>query len=106
MSPTTPQNEAGCLIEPPVSDPSVMTAMLAATAAADPPEDPPGTRLVSCGLRTGWNAEFSLDEPIANSSQFSLPSITAPAASSRATAVQSYGGIKSPRILDPAVVRT
>ena len=36
--------------------------------------------------------EFSLDEPIANSSQFNLPSTTAPAASSRATAVQSYGG--------------
>src|SRR5579871_4799484 len=51
--PTTPQNEAGCRIEPPVSEPNVTTAMSAATAAAEPPDDPPGTRLKSRGLRTG-----------------------------------------------------
>ncbi len=57
--------------------------MSAATAAAEPPEEPPG---VSCwlelvarqGLTTGPKAEVSLDEPMANSSMFSLPSITAP----------------------------
>ena len=43
---------------------------------------------------------------MANSSQLSLPRITAPAASRRATAVQSYGGIKLSRIFEPAVVRT
>ena len=43
---------------------------------------------------------------MANSSQFSLPRITAPAASRRATAVQSYGGTKFSRIFEPAVVRT
>src|SRR5260370_4703227 len=80
--------------------------MSAATAAAEPPDDPPGTRLKSRGLRTGRNAEFSFDEPMANSSQFILPSTTAPAASMRVTAVQSYGGIYFSRILDPAVVRT
>src|SRR6202035_738804 len=74
--------------------------------AAEPPEDPPGTRVRSRGLRTGRNAEFSFDDPMANSSQFVLPSTTAPAASMRATAVQSYGGIYLPRIFDPAVVRT
>jgi hypothetical protein len=61
--------------------------MRAATAAADPPEDPPGTRPVSQGLRTGPNAEFSFDEPIANSSQLVLPTTTPPAASRRSTAV-------------------
>ena len=63
--------------------------MSAATAAAEPPEEPPGTRLRSRGLCTGFQAEFSLDEPMANSSQFNFPNTTAPAASRRATAVQS-----------------
>ena len=40
-----------------------------ATAAADPPLEPPGTRDGSRGLRVGPNAEFSVDEPIANSSR-------------------------------------
>ena len=43
---------------------------------------------------------------MANSSQLSLPKISAPAASRRATAVQSYGGIKVSRTFEPAVVRT
>ena len=68
------------------------TAKPAATAAADPPLEPPGTRSVASGLRTGPNAEFSLELPIANSSQLVLPRITAPASSSRVTAVASYGG--------------
>ena len=51
----------------------------AATAAAAPPEEPPGTRARSHGLRVVKNAEFSVDEPIANSSMLSLPSSTAPA---------------------------
>src|SRR5580698_6192657 len=88
-TPTTPQKLAGWRMEPPVSDPSVATAMFAATAAAEPPLEPPGTRSVSIGLRTGPYAEFSFDDPIANSSQFVLPRITEPAASSLATAVQS-----------------
>src|SRR3954471_1301614 len=80
--------------------------MPADTATAEPPLEPPGIRSVAHGLRTGPNAEFSFDEPIANSSQFVLPTITAPAASSRATAVASYGGTKCSRIFDEAVVRT
>jgi hypothetical protein len=76
-----------------VSDPSVATAKAAATAAALPPLDPPGTRSSARGFSTGPYAEFSFDEPMANSSQFSLPSSTAPAASSRLTAVASYGGM-------------
>ena len=51
--------------------------MPCATAAAEPPLEPPGTRSGATGLRTGPNAEFSVEEPIANSSQFVLPMITA-----------------------------
>ncbi len=63
----------------------------AATAAAEPPDDPPGTRLSSQGLRVRWYAEFSVLEPIANSSQLSLPSVTVPASARRATTVASNG---------------
>ena len=90
-----------------MSDPSVATAMSAATAAAEPPDDPPGTRLEIARIaHRDDKPEFSFDEPMANSSQFILPSTTAPAASSCATAVQSYGGTYLSRIFDPAVVRT
>ena len=47
--------------------------------AALPPLDPPGTRVRSHGFRTGPNAEFSLLDPIANSSWLVLPSTGAPA---------------------------
>src|SRR5581483_5219389 len=73
-SPTLPQRAAGCLIEPPVSEPSAHGASPAATAAADPPPEPPGTRDGSHGLREGPYAEFSVDEPIANSSVLVFPS--------------------------------
>src|SRR5947208_4373541 len=77
-SPTLPQSAAGCLIEPPVSEPSAQGARPAATAAAEPPPEPPGTRVGSHGLRDGPYAEFSVDEPIANSSVFVLPSTRSP----------------------------
>jgi hypothetical protein len=79
--PETPTKEAGCRIEPPVSVPVAAGVRQAATAAAEPPELPPGTAFVSQGLRTGPKAEFSFDEPIANSSMLVLPSSTAPARS-------------------------
>ena len=64
----------------------------AATAADDPPELPPGTALLFQGFSTGPYALFSLDEPIANSSQLALPMRMPPALSSFDTAVASYGG--------------
>ena len=60
-----PVSAAGCLIEPPVSEPSAHGASPAQTAAAEPPPEPPGTRVGSHGLRVGPKAEFSVDEPIA-----------------------------------------
>jgi hypothetical protein len=44
---------AGWRIEPPVSVPVAAGAMQAATAAAEPPDEPPGTRLWSHGFLTG-----------------------------------------------------
>src|SRR3954464_9548238 len=93
-------------MDPPVSDPSATGANPAATAAADPPLVPPGMRSSAQGLRTGPNAEFSFEDPIANSSQLVLPTIPAPACSSRATTVASYGGSYCASMRDEAVVRT
>ena len=79
-------------MEPPVSEPSASGTIRAATAAADPPLDPPGVRSRAHGFLVGPNAEFSVDDPIANSSQLVLPTMTAPAETSRRTAVAVYGG--------------
>src|SRR2546422_4487271 len=98
--PTARQNAGGCRIEPPVSLPKLPAASPPATAAADPPDEPPGTRARSQGFRVGLKAECSVEEPIANSSMLVLPSITAPAPARRSTTVASYGGTKVSRIFD------
>src|SRR5260370_487690 len=78
--PTTPRRAAGGGIAPPVSEPKAAGTKPGATAAALPPLDPPGTRDGSWGLRVGPKAEFSVDDPMANSSRLVLPTTTAPAA--------------------------
>src|SRR5437763_1985706 len=81
-------------------------ASYAATAADEPPDEPPGTRDRSHGLCDGPYALVSVDEPIANSSMFVLPSTTTPAARSRPVTVASYGGTQPSRIFEPQVVGT
>ena len=81
--PTMPVNAAGWRIEPPVSVPVAPSARCAATAAAEPPDEPPGTSGVFAPLRrhgevTAPMNEVSFDEPMANSSLLVLPSSTAP----------------------------
>ena len=94
--PTVPVKAAGWRIEPPVSVAVAPAQILAATAAAEPPDEPPGTNRParplasaalpcsavqfggSTGLATVPKADVSFDEPMANSSLLSLPSITAP----------------------------
>src|SRR5882724_12448623 len=83
----------------------------AATAEAEPPDEPPGTSVVlepsrRHGLTTAPKHEVSFDEPIANSSLLSLPSITAPSRHRFDVMVDSYVGVKSSRIFEHAVVRT
>ena len=86
---STGQKQAGWRTDPPVSDPRDAAAIPAATAAAEPPLDPPATRSRAHGFRTGPAADCSLEEPIPNSSRFVFPTSTAPAARRRATAVAS-----------------
>ena len=92
--PTTPQKDAGWRIDPPVSVPVEASAMPAATAAAEPPEEPPGTSCVLAprrchGFTVGPKAEVVVDEPMANSSRFVLPRNTAPSRSMFAVTVLS-----------------
>ena len=92
--PTVPVNAAGWRIEPPVSVAVAPMQSSAATADAEPPDEPPGTSVVlepsrRHGLTTGPKHEVSFDEPIANSSLLSLPSITAPSRQSCEVTVDS-----------------
>src|SRR3954452_22805245 len=91
-------------MDPPVSVPIASGAWNAATAAAEPPPEPPGIRSRSQGLRVGPNAECSVEEPMANSSRLVLPAMAKPAARSLATTVASKGDVKLERILDAHVV--
>src|SRR5262245_56620733 len=94
LMPTMPVRAAGWRIEPPVSVPRAPRQRPAATAAAEPPDEPPGTSLRFEPLRrdgdtTGPKYDVSFDEPMANSSLLSLPSITAPSRHRLAVTVDS-----------------
>src|SRR3954466_3287728 len=91
-------------MDPPVSVPIATGASRAATAAAEPPPEPPGVRSRSHGLRDGPNAECSVLDPMANSSRLVLPRIGSPAERSLATTVASYGGTQPSRMREPHVV--
>ena len=76
-------------IEPPVSEPIAAGASPAATATAEPLDEPPATRCVRRshgfhGAPIGW---LRPQPPNANSTMCVLPSGIIPAATSRATAV-------------------
>jgi hypothetical protein len=60
FSPTSPQADAGIRIEPPASVPCASGAIPAATAAAEPPLEPPGERSSAHGLRVGGPSRFSV----------------------------------------------
>src|SRR6185436_18267017 len=104
--PVTPQSDAGWRIEPPVSVAVAIGATRAATAAAEPPELPPGTSFRSHGFFTGPYQLVSLDEPMANSSMLVLPSVTIPDAASFSTTVASYGDTKLSSMCEPQLVLT
>jgi hypothetical protein len=91
FNPQTPESAAGWRIDPPVSVPVLPATRRAATAAAEPPELPPGTHAASQGFFTGPKYDVSLDEPIANSSMLVLPTSTVPARFNASTTCASNG---------------
>ena len=60
FSPTSPQYAAGMRIDPPVSVAVAIETMPAASAAADPPLEPPGVRSRFHGFRVGPNTRFAV----------------------------------------------
>src|SRR6185437_3689729 len=93
-------------MDPPVSVPKAHGVRPAATAAALPPDEPPGTRPRFHGFSTGPKAEFSFDEPMANSSWLVLANRVAPSRVALATTVAVYGGRYPSRIFEPAWLGT
>ena len=89
FTPTVPVTAPGWRIEPPVSVPIASGASKAATAAAEPPPEPPGIRSRSHGLWVAPYAECSVELPMANSSMLVLPRIGRPASRSLRTTVAS-----------------
>ena len=87
--PTSPQHAAGIRIEPPPSDPVAHGTIPEATAAAEPPEDPPGVRLGSHGLRVMPLASVAVQGKIVSSGTLVIPIGIAPAARRRRTASAS-----------------
>lgn len=81
----TPQADAGIRSEPPPSLPCATATMAAATAAADPPLEPPGERAGSQGLRVAPNAVDRVSGDMASSGVLVRPRNTIPAARSRST---------------------
>ncbi len=73
LNPTMPQKEAGRITEPPVWVPIASGTMPAATAAAEPEEEPPGVRV---GVERVARAAGCIE---ASSVVTVLPMMTAPA---------------------------
>src|SRR3954463_14307169 len=81
--PTRPHSEAGIRIEPPPSFACAAATMPAATAAAEPPDEPP----VECsgfhGVRAGGKPRGSVVTVVPSSGTFVRPKVMNPAARNR-----------------------
>src|SRR5205807_3611733 len=89
LMPNRPHADDGIRIDPPPSLPCEIGHIPEASAAAAPPEDPPGVRSVSHGLRVGPNAFGSVHGPLPNSGVLVLPRTMNPARFSAATTSSS-----------------
>src|SRR5215469_15695040 len=83
--PKSPQHDAGMRIEPPPSFACAIGTIPAATAAAEPPLEPPVDLDRSHGLRAGPNKRGSVVASNPNSGVFVLPTTISPARLSLAT---------------------
>ena len=79
LSTDRPHNEAGIRNEPPPSEPVAIGTMPEATAAAEPPDDPPADLGGDQGLPVRPNSGLSVSPFQASSGVFVLPTTTQPA---------------------------
>ena len=89
--PESPQQADGIRMDPPPSEPVARGTMPAASAAAAPPEDPPGPCSRLKGLVVGPKTALVVLADQANSGVLVLPTTTHPAARMRATKGMSCG---------------
>ncbi|CAB5033087.1 unannotated protein [freshwater metagenome] len=83
--PNNPLYAAGMRIDPPPSPPVHIGKSPAATAAADPPDDPPGVRVKFQGLRVMPFRGVLVKLTVPNSAAVVRPAMTAPAVRKRVT---------------------
>jgi hypothetical protein len=104
--PTMPHQPAGSRTEPPVSVPMAIGARPAATATAEPLDEPPGVRWTarSHGFRGVPMWVLVPQLPIANSTVWVLPSTIIPAAIARSARVAVTGETRSAQTFEPPVV--
>src|SRR5216683_1050697 len=93
----TPQNEAGRITEPPVCVPNASGIIPAATAAAEPDDDPPG---VCCGLR---GLRVAVGSTEANAVVVVLPTLLAPACFRAATTAPAARTVSARQTKAPTV---
>ncbi len=99
--PNVPHIDDGAVIEPAESVPVAPGRRPAATAAVEPPLEPPVVSERSHGFRVSGPSRFFVSPSSPNAGVFVLPTITAPAARSRATAMQSSSGTLSRYASEP-----
>ena len=80
-----PEHEPGMRIEPPPSVPSAIVVMPAATAAAEPPDEPPGEYSRFQGLRVMPHSALRVMGAYASSGVVERAIMMAPASSRRWT---------------------
>ncbi len=75
-----------------MSVPGAAATIAAASATPEPPLEPPGTRVGSCGLRHEPKCGFWVVVPQASSCVASFATVIAPAAANRSTTSASRSG--------------
>src|SRR5262249_4815535 len=93
--PATPHLAAGMRSEPPVSEPVHTGSRLQASAAAEPPEEPPALSMGVHGLPVAPQTGLREFAPAPNSGTLVLATTMAPALRTSATIAQSALGTKS-----------
>src|SRR3569623_2121423 len=96
--------DAGTRIDPVPSPPDAAGTSPAATAAADPPLEPPGERSRARGLIVGPNRTGSVVQWLPHSGVLVLPATLRPASRSRTNACTSSSGAAQSNI--PSVSAT
>ena len=103
-SPCTPQAYAGYRMEPPMSVPCARCPIPDATAAAAPPDEPPGVSAGSRGLRVAPCSRLLVNQRSENAGVLVRPRMTAPARSRLSTTGLLVSATKSRCPRRPLVV--